>query len=327
MEIGFYDHGIGFRGTTRAILQYARCIKEIYGYNASFFFKKTLENNNVSFGINLLKENIKISPIETEAEIIESGVDMLYHVTSSDQSGYRWLKDFRGKSLLHQVGFQRPDYETPNLFAYTGFWQSYYFTGNRANVLPYLIEPQKNDGKISSLKEELDIPDNAVVLGRHGGFDTWNLPFVNDVIKQVVRERADIYFLFMNTPKFINHPQVIFIDGTHEDKRITQFLSTCDAMIHSRWEGETFGLACAEFLINKKPIITWAESRERNHIFMADKSVITYNLGTDLYSLLMGISKDYIAHKSAQIPLDWIIYHHSSDYAKGILDKLFDDRY
>jgi len=35
------------------------------------------------------------------------------------------------------------------------------------------------------------------------------------------------------------------------------FINTCDAMIHARNDGETFGLSIAEFSIKNKPIITW----------------------------------------------------------------------
>ena len=73
-------------------------------------------------------------------------------------------------------------------------------------------------------------------------------------------------------------------------------------MIHARWEGETFGLACAEFLIRSKPIITWAESRERNHILLADRSSILYNTASDLYSILSNITKEYLLHKSHLVP-------------------------
>ena len=50
-------------------------------------------------------------------------------------------------------------------------------------------------------------------------------------------------------------------------------------------------LACAEFLIRSKPILTWSESRERNHFLLADNSVISYNLSSDLSSILNNLSQ------------------------------------
>ena len=97
---------------------------------------------------------------------------------------------------------------------------------------------------------------------------------MNDSIYHSLESRSDIFYLFLNTPRFINHPRVLHLDSTNDDSLINRYLYACDAMLHARWEGETFGLACAEFLIRSKPILTWSESRERNHFLLADNSVI-----------------------------------------------------
>ena len=102
------------------------------------------------------------------------------------------------------------------------------------------------------------------------------------------------------------------MNGTHDNKEREVYLSACDAMLHSRWEGETFGLACAEFLIRKKPILTWSESRERNHFLMAENSVITFNNYSDLLITLKAVDKKYLAHKATLIP-DWISTRYSQE--------------
>ena len=58
-------------------------------------------------------------------------------------------------------------------------------------------------------REKLNIPDNAVVFGRHGGTDTFDIPFVKSIISKIVREFPNIYFIFVNTPSFDNHNQII----------------------------------------------------------------------------------------------------------------------
>ena len=37
-------------------------------------------------------------------------------------------------------------------------------------------------------------------------------------------------------------------------------------MIHGRSDGETFGLAVAEFSVANKPVITYSESKDREHL-------------------------------------------------------------
>jgi hypothetical protein len=55
------------------------------------------------------------------------------------------------------------------------------------------------------------IPKEALVFGRHGGKDSFSLPFAKDAIVDSLSKRDDIYFLFLNTEVFINHPRVIHI--------------------------------------------------------------------------------------------------------------------
>ena len=109
-------------------------------------------------------------------------------------------------------------------------------------------------------------------------------------------------------------------------KKIENYLSACDAMLHARWEGETFGLSCAEFLIRGKPIITWSSSRERNHFLLAEDSIITYNFESDLAALLTNMSIDFIKYKASLIDKAYLINNYSQENVsiqfKEILAKL-----
>jgi hypothetical protein len=53
-------------------------------------------------------------------------------------------------------------------------------------------------------------------------------------------------------------------------------------MIHGRGIGESFGLACGEFLIHNKPVITYALSPQRNHIDVLGK-MLFYIRGLESY--------------------------------------------
>jgi hypothetical protein len=66
---------------------------------------------------------------------------------------------------------------------------------------------------------------------------------------QVAAERADIYFLFMNTNEIMteNRPNIIYLPASLEDTYKSAFIRSCDAMLHARTSGESFGLAVAEF--------------------------------------------------------------------------------
>ena len=73
-----------------------------------------------------------------------------------------------------------------------------------------------------------------------------------------------------------------------------RFLATCDAMLHARLHGETFGLAVGEFAVLGKPVITFSESRERAHLEMLGKQALLYrNVGE-----LAGILREFRPHKT-----------------------------
>ena len=110
-------------------------------------------------------------------------------------------------------------------------------------VLPPIVRKHKYKG---NFREKYKIPHNATVIGRHGGKDTFDIDFVKEAIIEVANTE-NIYFLFLNTKKFSNHKNLIFIDTFLEEKDLSVFIDTCDGMIHARNDGETFGLAPAEF--------------------------------------------------------------------------------
>src|SRR5690606_2780639 len=118
----------------------------------------------------------------------------------------------------------------------------------------------------------LAIPKDAIVFGRHGGDTTFDIPFAKQVVKKLARERSDVYFVFLGTKSFVfrhlfrPYKNVIFLPTTTEEIYKSKFINTCDAYLHARKQGESFGIATGEFSVKNKPVITWSGSKERSHI-------------------------------------------------------------
>jgi hypothetical protein len=144
----------------------------------------------------------------------------------------------------------------------------------------------KNFDTSENMRLELNIPDFAIVFGRYGGKETFDIIFVHDVIKKILNERNNIYFLFMNTNKFYNHPKIIYLNGTTDMYIKKKFINTCNALLHARSCGETFGLTCGEFAVALKPVITYNGSKERNHINILNNKAILYNNFDELFDIL-----------------------------------------
>ena len=162
-------------------------------------------------------------------------------------------------------------------------------SGTNYSVVPHMIY---NEIYHDDLREILNISKEALVFGRYGSLYTFDISFVHETIKKIVNERSDIYFIFMNTEIFYNHSNIIYLEGTTDMKIKRAFINTCDAMIHARFGGETFGLACGEFAILNKPIITFSQSEEKNHINILGNKAILYENERELYEIFSTFYKE-----------------------------------
>ena len=138
-------------------------------------------------------------------------------------------------------------------------------------VIPHIVNlPYCNE----NLRNELNIPHDAIVYGRYGGKDQFDLLFVYDAIKDFLNLNSNVYYIFMNTDKFYIHPRIIYLDRKLDVYYKVKFINTCDAMIHARKMGETFGLSIGEFSLKNKPVIT-CNCGELEHIkILGDKAII-----------------------------------------------------
>jgi len=108
-----------------------------------------------------------------------------------------------------------------------------------------------------NLRKFLNIPENAVVFGRHGGQDTFNLDIAIKAIIYVVNLFSKVHFIFVNTPRFYDHPHIHYLNKIVDIDEKNRFIMSCDAMIHAQSLGETFGISIGEFSVNNKPIIAY----------------------------------------------------------------------
>jgi hypothetical protein len=150
----------------------------------------------------------------------------------------------------------------------------------------------RNHTTTENLRKELNIPEDAIVFGRYGGTETFDIPFVHEAIKKILETSPDIYFLFMNTDVFYEHPHILYIKGTTDMEYKKKFINTSDALLHARKDGESFGLTCGEFAIEKKPVITWVDGREKNHLDILKEKAVLYSDYESVYSILNEFTKD-----------------------------------
>jgi hypothetical protein len=125
----------------------------------------------------------------------------------------------------------------------------------------------------------------------------------------------------MNTNKFYEHSRIIYLDYNLDLIYKVKFINTCDAMIHSRAMGETFGLSIAEFSFKNKPIIT-CPCGDLEHIKILGDKAIQYTTKEQLLDIFKNI-KQIINSRT-----DWNAYQlYSPEYVMNLFKKNIFDHY
>lgn len=177
-----------------------------------------------------------------------------------------------------------------------------------APVVPYIVPSASATG--SDLREELDLPRNATVFCRMGSEASFNIVFVHVAVIRVAAMRPDdVHFLLMNTRPFCNTrcpANIHHLPPISDTERKSSFIRTCDAMIHARAEGETFGLAIAEFTAHNRPVLTSSahhdHGKARMHLDTLGTRGIYYHDEASLITQLLSFDRVAAAHA------DWRSY-------------------
>jgi hypothetical protein len=130
-------------------------------------------------------------------------------------------------------------------------------------VVPHIVElPDVQE----DLREELGIPPDAVVVGRHGGEGTFSIDFVKEAVRVAVDAREDVWFVFLNTHEFCRHERIVYVPQTTDRAEIRRFVNTCDYTLNAYAFGETFGLAAAESALVGVPVMTYLRAPRLAHL-------------------------------------------------------------
>ena len=291
MKVGFLTNKLTLRGTEVAVYDYADYNETILG-NESIILTRSFESVRNGFDVDLkayLKFKKRFSKMlyydksSIDNIVINENIDVLYIIKSGNKND--GLITSKCKCVIHCV-FELNDKHGD---VYAGISQSLNdIWKTKYRVVPHMISiPDLKE----DLRESLNIPSTNIVFGRYGGRETFDIGFAKEVVIQVARENLNYTFLFMNTYPFCQLKNVIFLEGTEDMVKKRMFINSCDAMIHARERGESFGLSCGEFAVCEKPVITYGLSKERNHLdVLGDKAVIYHN-HDELYKLLKEFDK------------------------------------
>jgi hypothetical protein len=289
--IGFLSNKLTLRGTEIAMYDYAE-FNETLLNNKSIIISRDYNSIKGEFDVsedaykkfkNRFNVEYYINQSDIDDIVVKNGITHLYIIKAGNWDG---LISTKCKNLIHCVFTSN----TPHGQVYSTISHDVNrICGTNFPVVPHMIRVYDTN---DNMRSELNIPDEAIVFGRYGGVETFDIKFVYNSIKEILNKRNDIYFIFMNTSNFYTHKNIIYLNGTTDMYIKRKFINTTDALLHAREGGETFGLTCGEFAVCLKPVITYNPSRERNHIDILQNHAILYNNFEELNKILSEFYKN-----------------------------------
>jgi hypothetical protein len=281
--IGFHSNQLCERGTEVAMYDYAYYNQKLYGNKSIIFYCKHNNNNDANV-IHKFEKEFKCYAYDKFSDIdkiiLDEKINYFYNQKAGSKSDNQIVT--KCPNLIHAVFTVDPHgdrYATISKQLSSKY-------NNIVDFVPYMInlpECSKN------MRIQLNIPENAIVLGRIGGFYQFDIEIAHNAIKKIIELDPNIFFLFVNTNKFYEHPQIIYLYKIIDPIEKVTFINSCNAMIHARSDGETFGLAIAEFSSLNKPIITSVSKIDNSHIEILGSKGIIYDTEDSLMEIFKNI--------------------------------------
>jgi len=247
--IAFHDNSLSERGTSVALYDYAYYNQVLLGNRSVIIYDKTNVHNN-SQVIQKFEKEFDVfgytSWDEVDEYLQQKDCSVLYLIKYGNNDGK--LSKIC-KNVVHCVF----DCSDPHGDLYSSIAPWVKNNNNQYPVVPHMINlPTCTE----NMREQLHIPKDGIVFGRHGGFEQFDIEYVKNTIIKVAQENPAHYFVFVNTRPFSKDiSNIIYLDKIIDLREKVKFINTCDAMIWGRSDGETFGSAIAEFSTKNKPVV------------------------------------------------------------------------
>jgi len=279
MRIGFDADAINERGMSVALFDYATGVQEHLGHEAVVFYSPARSNAAV---VEKFSSGLRMVPFEDRGVLqkLSEPYDLDFFYTIGNGKRHPLL--IAAKRIGVHAVFRHFE-PHGSVYAYVSDWLADWMTGSLAPAVPHIVTLPTPEG---DMREELAIPKDAFVAGRYGGFDQFNVPMAQMAVARALEARSDLYCVFVNTERFIDHPRALFLPSVITLAEKARFIATCDVGLNAKKTGESFGLAIAEFLLLGKPVFSWAGGIDQNHVHMSPKKEWCYKTGSDLFRLL-----------------------------------------
>ena len=296
MNIGFWDNQLSERGTTTSLYDYAYFNEKILNNKSFIFYDKNHQSSENNKVVEKFNKHFTVNGVDNFKEV-DDYIEK-YNITHIYIIKYGIIDDRiskKAKNCIHSVF----DCSQPHGDIYASVSPFVKNNNNRYPVVPHMINLPNHD---KNLRNKLNIPDNAIVFGGYGGRESFSIISVQKLVYEIAKNNKNIYFLFANFRKFCPElPNIIHLDRIVDLNDKVAFINTCDAMLWARRDGETFGLAIAEFSIKNKPVIA-TKIGDLAHVYLLGNKGIWYHNIPELKNILLNFNPEIENNK------DWNAY-------------------
>lgn len=290
MKILFHENELNYRGTSIALYDYADFNEKYLGNESVIVYDKNCKTNH-PLGIEKFNARFDVLGYDDFSEvdlfIKKNQIDLLYAIKNGDSDG---IISKECKTVVHSV-FKHFE-PHGDVYAYVSQWLAEEMSQGKHPHVPHMVNFYENTE--DDLRKELNIPKNAKVFGYYGGAQSFNITFAQKTIEEIARKYKDYYFIFMGVDSFIaqkwwktNLKNIIFLPPSSDLVYKIKFINTCNALLHARERGETFGITVAEFALKGKPVITFADSPEKAHLHHLQDQAYYYHNKKDLKNIIL----------------------------------------
>ena len=231
--------------------------------------------------------------VELPGAAQDAGCDSVYLQinSASPHPAVQALQEAGHKVLVHCMGWCK--FKQGDAYAVISEWAMNRFHTGPVVRYPVSACPAADAAAALALRATHSIPSDAPLLCYLGGPDSFDLGWVVDrvfgsyaIVDGWLSKMPTLHLLFMpGNPKLPQHPRIHFNPASTDLAAKGAFLHTCDAMLHARSNGESFGMAIAEFSVCNKPVITQGRvasepGYETAHLDMLGSKAWTYQKGS-----------------------------------------------
>jgi hypothetical protein len=287
VRVLLHDNQLCERGTTTSMLDYARALRRL-GHEVEISYWSD-SPANVPAVIARVGDEFMLHPHRDRFELPASArdFDAGYFIKAGQRDG---LVLPEGRSFVHAV-FQNYDPHGTR-YSYISRWlaqavrqQTLSKVGSREGLVE-LGQEAGRAGCINALdfehldlivdvatpehgiRAQLGIPEEAFAILRFGGWDTFDISWVQDVVVRELDRHPDWYFIGLNTAPFTDHPRAIYVPMVMDPVEKASIIASADVFLTARGQGEAFGVAVAEALQIGIPVLAWNGGTDQAHVDM-----------------------------------------------------------